>query len=140
MKIVKDGKYFEMSPEKRKYHRDNARKNYHKRAEYNRKQKAEYRRKFPELHSWSVYTWGARARKMEFTLTKEDFFGIIKRDCVYCGAKPSLLNGVDREDNKKGYVKDNCVPCCAICNHMKHTLSVQDFINHCAKISERTNL
>jgi hypothetical protein len=27
--------------------------------------------------------------------------------------------GLDRIDSKKGYTKDNCVPCCGFCNNLK---------------------
>lgn len=44
----------------------------------------------------------------------EDFMkeNLLKH-CVYCGF-PST--GLDRIDNTKGHLKDNCVPCCKECN------------------------
>ena len=35
----------------------------------------------------------------------------------------------DRVDTTKGYFKENCVPCCKMCNIMKNKFSKEDFIN-----------
>ena len=42
-------------------------------------------------------------------------------------------NGIDRIDNAKSYVLDNCVSCCAICNFAKRTSSFDDYTYHIAK-------
>ena len=71
-----------------------------------------------------------------------EFKILTKENCHYCGAEPSAAgkrttgnrtsnytyNGLDRKDNKKGYEKDNVVPCCGICNHAKHTMNYEDFL------------
>ncbi len=44
-------------------------------------------------------------------------------------------NGVDRIDNAIGYTKENCVPCCAICNNSKSTLSLKDWLEWIERIS-----
>ena len=36
-------------------------------------------------------------------------------------------NGVDRVDNSLGYIKENCVACCKICNNAKSTLSISEW-------------
>jgi hypothetical protein len=36
-------------------------------------------------------------------------------------------NGVDRIDNSIGYTKENCVPCCTICNWAKSNRGVDEF-------------
>ncbi len=46
----------------------------------------------------------------------------------------AILDGID---SSKGYVKDNIVPCCSTCNHMKWNLSAKDFIARAKKIAER---
>ncbi len=38
-------------------------------------------------------------------------------------------NSIDRLDNTKGYIIDNCVPCCSDCNEMKLDRKESDFIN-----------
>lgn len=42
--------------------------------------------------------------------------------CYYCdGPLGDTGSRIDRADNSLGYVLGNCVPCCWICNQMKHT-------------------
>jgi hypothetical protein len=38
------------------------------------------------------------------------------------------FNGLDRIDNRKGYVSDNIVPCCSDCNLAKRDLSIKAFL------------
>jgi len=87
------------------------------------------------------YINNAKARDYFFDFTKEEFREIIKKPCFYCGSKPyqiaqnevgsdfCIYNGIDRIDNSRGYVRDNCVPCCGKCNHAKTDLSKDDFLN-----------
>ena len=42
--------------------------------------------------------------------------------------------GIDRIDNYKPYIKENCVACCNICNRMKLEMNLFDFMNHIKKI------
>ena len=44
--------------------------------------------------------------------------------------KDFLYNGIDRKDNNIGYIIENCVSCCGICNRMKMDMSYDDFLNH----------
>ncbi len=46
------------------------------------------------------------------------------------------INGIDRinNDHNIGYVVDNVVPCCKICNIMKQALTEQEFIDHLIRI------
>lgn len=93
------------------------------------------------------YKKTARNKKVGFTLTKKQFRFLTKSNCVYCDSEPSRLygpsdvngkyryNGVDRQDNDKGYIIENCVPCCRSCNFMKGTLSVSKFLTHVNKIN-----
>jgi len=66
------------------------------------------------------------------------FASMIKQSRVYCGAKPEekkfrdhkfsiLSNGIDRVNNLEGYILDNCVPCCVLCNTAKNNLTLEDF-------------
>ena len=92
-----------------------------------------------------VYKYSAKERDLEFNLTRKTFEVLTSSDCTYCGKKPFQFqtrfsefkyNGIDRADNSKGYIEDNCVPCCKTCNRMKDVLSVNDFKNHVIKIVE----
>ncbi len=95
-----------------------------------------------------VYDHAYRARVIDrglaFELTKDQFRTITQMDCHYCGAAPShsaprsvmtgkfksqyVCNGIDRKDNGQGYTIENCVPCCSVCNHAKHTMGYEQFI------------
>lgn len=72
----------------------------------------------------------AKRRNLIFNLTFKDFESIIMQPCTYCG-KPSIegvqLNGIDRVDSSKGYIKSNCSSCCTMCNRMKLDHVLEDF-------------
>jgi 5-methylcytosine-specific restriction endonuclease McrA len=67
-----------------------------------------------------------------FELSLEQFNDIISKDCVYCG-QPNA-NGIDKVIPKDGYTLNNSVPCCTMCNTMKFTYTVENFIQHINKI------
>lgn len=82
----------------------------------------------------------ADTRGFTFDLTTEDVKHISKKNCFYCGVEPKqimkarnkfgsdyIYNGVDRVDNTRGYIIDNCVPCCKKCNQAKMNLPVEEF-------------
>lgn len=51
--------------------------------------------------------------------------------------EPYVYNGIDRVNNDIGYLIENCVSCCKVCNFMKRSMSKNDFINHVNKIAMR---
>lgn len=78
-------------------------------------------------------------------------FALTQEGCRYCGEPPAPMpekhtrrkrlsnadwrrNGIDRVDNSKGYVSGNVVACCSTCNRMKHTLGVEEFLQHVSRI------
>lgn len=78
----------------------------------------------------SRYKKGARIRDLDFELEKEEFDKLVIDKCFYCGEKDNVkLNGVDRINSEIGYNKDNCVPCCSMCNYLKNNLSQDEFFN-----------
>jgi hypothetical protein len=91
----------------------------------------------------------AKERNLEFTLLEEEFKELVLKDCYYCGTPPLketrnmsensifIHNSIDRIDNSKGYIKENCVPCCEKCNGMKYTYTEKEFINQCSLIASR---
>ena len=91
------------------------------------------------------YRVAAARRGLDFQLTRSAFSSLIKQDCHYCKSPPASkenradvkkgafkevipVNGVDRKDSNSGYVLDNCLPCCSICNRAKRDMSYEDFI------------
>ena len=80
-----------------------------------------------------TYKTSAKHNNRVFNLTLEQFKEIVLQPCVYCGrpsTKGTQLNGIDRIDNAKGYVKGNCAPCCKWCNRMKRVYSNDEFQRH----------
>lgn len=91
----------------------------------------------------SNYKAQAKARGLSWELSTEEAVSLIGGTCNYCGGKPSspfnhpslpqsgsiMINGIDRVDNKRGYVTGNVVPCCTICNTAKGTMSAKEFIS-----------
>jgi hypothetical protein len=82
-----------------------------------------------------------------FDVSNEEFRKITKEDCYYCGSKPMkimkatkvcygeyIYNGIDRIDSNKGYIKDNIVPCCGICNYAKSNTTQEDFLKWVKKV------
>lgn len=99
---------------------------------------------------WAEYKDGASGRRTrrEFNLEFEDFKKLVKSPCNYCGSPPGNLrstkngrrkeyvSGIDRIDNDKGYILENCVPCCTTCNFMKRNMKMTDFITHIKRIHD----
>ena len=90
------------------------------------------------------YIRSAKKRNLEWTLTIDEAKDLFEQNCYYCGLIPSNIyklsfygfkySGIDRKDNNKGYILENCVPCCKICNHAKHTISHDDFLGWINKV------
>ncbi|APC25760.1 HNH endonuclease [Only Syngen Nebraska virus 5] len=86
-------------------------------------------------YSYSAYKYIMRNKN--FQLTKEQYDILRQGNCTYCGRTCSKThtNGIDRVDNDRGYVLDNCVSCCGSCNIAKGMMNVEEFINKCVLIS-----
>jgi len=87
----------------------------------------------------------AKIRNLEFSLTKEHIKELVLQNCFYCDCEPSNLvksskgdeiayNGIDRVDNKIGYLKENCVTCCRKCNFLKTDYNLKEMLNQIEKI------
>jgi hypothetical protein len=95
-----------------------------------------------------VYKTNAKKRDLEWSLTDDEFYGLTREPCHYCGAPPMqvqktqatsddyVYNGVDRLDNAMGYVVGNVVPCCGVCNRMKMAMSDKEFLDMIERIYE----
>lgn len=82
---------------------------------------------------------GERNRPWELDL--ETYRRLVTSNCFYCGDPPKQKplskqmqsigekrNGIDRVDNAKGYITNNCVTCCANCNREKRSQTQAEFI------------
>jgi len=92
-------------------------------AKYHRNRRKKHKDSYSsnEHSRYSVYKTQAKRRKLSFELSEQEAIAMFKDICWYCGYKPpdGSLNGIDRIDIDKGYVKDNVVSCCKRCNYMK---------------------
>lgn len=101
-------------------------------------------------HLYGAMRKSARRRGLAFELTFEQYTTLAQQNCVYCGAAPSMrhnptnsavgilvpVNGIDREDNTKGYLIKNSVPCCPTCNWCKREFTAEEFISHAKRIAK----
>lgn len=70
-------------------------------------------------------------RGYNFELTLEQFANLIINNCYYCNnINKKGFNGIDRMDNNIGYLIENCVPSCSICNYMKGSKSKEDYLKY----------
>lgn len=96
-------------------------------------------------YMFSYYSRNARVKKLNFSLTVDQFKALVTGCCNYCGAPPAEAanrsrprlknifygtiphNGIDRLIPARGYSADNTVSCCTTCNIAKHTMTEQEF-------------
>jgi 5-methylcytosine-specific restriction endonuclease McrA len=87
---------------------------------------------------YEIYKLGAKKRKLTFDLTERKFWDLTNKNCFYCGATSAETKnkfmGVDRINNKSGYVVENCVPCCSRCNWMKKDMNLEEFFIQISRI------
>ncbi len=93
-----------------------------------RREKREKHRNNKYIH----YKNRATYKDLIFTITEKEFKHLIHKPCIYCGKEPSM--GLDRKNNRKGYVITNVVPCCKRCNRAKFRDSANSFIKHCFRV------
>lgn len=105
------------------------------------------------------YKTNASKKNLKFSLTKQQIFELISKDCYYCGSPPSnkvktrkrkgriyrperdqqfIYNGIDRIDSNIGYIISNCVSCCSICNISKNNLSLIEWKDWLQKVYSKT--
>ena len=93
----------------------------------------------------------AKYRKIEFNITIEYIWSVFlkqNRKCVFTNRDLKFDRSVnsrtqtaslDRTDNSKGYVEGNVQWVHKTINHMKMTLSSNDFINICKEVCKKHN-
>lgn len=112
----------------------------------------------PYYHLYKNYYNAAIKRGLSFELTLEQFKVLTVKNCFYCGRAPFqklalkycktgekrsleiIYNGVDRIDNKQGYVENNCTSCCGQCNRAKLHYSKEEFLLWISLIHNHLNL
>lgn len=88
-----------------------------------------------------AYKDNAKKHGFVWGLSLDEAIKLFSSNCYYCNCPPSrtrtrqnrkgsfTYNGLDRKDNAIGYVINNVVPCCTVCNFKKGSTSHDDFIS-----------
>lgn len=83
---------------------------------------------------YSQYKYHSRRRNILFNLSFDEFRNFWNKPCYYCNGDISTV-GLDRINSDIGYVIENCVSCCNICNYAKLKLTDKEYIEHCRKVA-----
>lgn len=72
----------------------------------------------------------AKHRGLPFELSLDDYRRVVNSGvCYFCGGTlPTNGSGVDRLDNRLGYVRGNCISCCWSCNTIKGRVEGLGFV------------
>ncbi len=80
-----------------------------------------------------------KRKNREFNLDAEWILeNIINKDCVYCGF--NCNGGIDRIDNSKGHLKENCLPCCEDCNMSRSDIFTHEEFKSLGKVIREIKL
>ena len=90
----------------------------------------------PYNQRYNSFVNNAKERNIQIDITKEEAFTLFKQPCYYCGEESTRDNvgGIDRVDSNLGYIKENIVPCCGVCNLIKNKYSLELFYDKVSKI------
>lgn len=94
-----------------------------------------------DKNRFNTYKRNAKQRDLPFEISLEYACELFVMPCHYCNkckAKGKPM-GIDRKDNSLGYIEDNCLPCCGICNKMKHVIGYNDFLENVRAIYTNFN-
>lgn len=88
--------------------------------------------------SYQTYKIRADKKQLSFELSVEQFNNLVNANCYYCHKQNNHhhKNGIDRKDNSKGYIIENCVACCGECNLMKADMLDVHFIDHIMRVTQ----
>lgn len=110
-----------------------------KEVDYGKGRRKEFGESAKNMLIWT-YKYNAKRKNLEFLLTDDELTKLFEGNCHYCGCEPKNLytkpntygwykhNGIDRKNNKIGYITSNVVSCCSICNYTKHKFNYEDFL------------
>ena len=105
-----------------------------------KRERQRHRYKTNPQRRFSKYRDNARRKQIPFHLDIDVATRYFKSACYYCGIEPILfLNGIDRVDSNGPYIRDNCVPCCSLCNMMKGDMDCSMFLQQCHSVSDFQN-
>jgi hypothetical protein len=96
------------------------------------------------------YKASAKKRNLEWSLSEEQFDLLTSGNCHYCGTEPKqicrasiscrqtsqiIYNGIDRVNNTLGYISENTVSCCKVCNRAKDVMSQDEFLSWASRVT-----
>ncbi len=89
---------------------------------------------------YNMYKKHADDNNIKFSITKQEFESLFKKECMFCGMKYENSQHVDilmitLADEYEGYVFENCKSCCSECIRIKGVLNHQAFIDQCYLIA-----
>lgn len=88
------------------------------------------------FRNFTAYKKEAEQRGLPFELTEEEWTHLTRSACYLCGYQSPKGIGIDRVDNTiRAYTFINCRPCCGSCNTMKSEIELQEFLEHCTRIT-----
>lgn len=111
----------------------------------NKQKIREYHRWWEKLHQndpkrkYRSYKATAKLDKRTFKISFEFASLLFNSNCYYCGSPPDPVNGIDRIKSDIGYVEDNCVSCCSLCNYMKMDTPKEEWLYQVNKIYNYQN-
>lgn len=103
-----------------------------------------------ERQLYCRYQNDARRRALPFDISYESAGRLFRGHCSYCGIEPYkmnyikkqnsvfIYNGIDRVDNKLGYIDGNVVSCCAKCNDVKRRMEMPEFVSYITMLYRTT--
>lgn len=80
------------------------------------------------------YAYKAKARNLSFSITLAEFEALVNARCYWCGQYGA--NGIDRVDNRIGYISSNCVAACMECNFAKRVMLPERFLRMAERIAK----
>lgn len=110
--------------DKKKYAKENSKRLREKSSRwyYANKEKVRKRDSSPEA-KYGTLRSTAKRRGIEFKIDFPFYRFLSRLPCFYCmGPLPVFGHGIDRKNNKLGYIQENCIPCCQNCNLIKRNL------------------
>ena len=88
-----------------------------------------YQKKKENINAYyKIYQDDALNKNLPFEITLEQYLELVKNSCFYCNTiQEKGFNGMDKKICTNGYILNNVVSCCEMCNFMKGTLTPEIF-------------
>lgn len=81
----------------------------------------------------------ALRKSINFKISLDEFLKVGQQPCIYCNEYAKNIR-LELLDFSLGYISENIVSCCRICQKFKNGMSHEDFIKLCCKISSNVKV